>query len=182
MSEPLRVPDTLVETLKSFLASTKRCEVVRSGPREPISEWVRVNVLMRVGFTCKWCGASGSHTQLHIDHIVPWSAGGTVASGNLRILCQTCILQRSNLQTDADYARALLITNGCGTCCADFYGDDRDIGEVAIWCAWCRATGLVNQDTFDHYRDEQINHMGLASPGYPFMTAAERRNVEREVS
>lgn len=161
MSEPVNLDSLILPVLESVLESRTRMPVTRRGPRSPISEWVRINVFLRDEFTCQWCGRSDK--VLHLDHIVPWSAGGTDASDNLRALCEPCNLDRSNYATDSEHARKLVITNGCATCCPDFFGDERDIGTVAVWCAWCRTSRLTDPNTRDSYRSEQITHTGFAA-------------------
>lgn len=41
----------------------------------------------RDGWTCKGCG---THVNLTVDHIVPWSAGGSDELDNLQTLCRSC--------------------------------------------------------------------------------------------
>jgi 5-methylcytosine-specific restriction endonuclease McrA len=57
-------------------------------------------VLQRDRFTCCTCGASPAltpSTELHVDHIVPWSKGGETVLGNLQPLCSVCNLGKSNV-------------------------------------------------------------------------------------
>lgn len=66
--------------------------------REP-SLRLRWHVLQRDRYTCRACGASPALTpgvELHIDHIVPWSKGGTTVLENLQTLCSMCNLGKSN--------------------------------------------------------------------------------------
>lgn len=59
----------------------------------------RFRVMKRDGFKCVLCGASPAMNPgcvLHIDHIIPWSRGGETIEENLRTLCSTCNLGRSN--------------------------------------------------------------------------------------
>ena len=60
---------------------------------------IRVRVLARDKFKCVYCGKSpaiNSGTLLHIDHIIPFSVGGTNAIDNLQTLCEECNLGKSN--------------------------------------------------------------------------------------
>lgn len=62
---------------------------------------LRFKVLQRDNFSCCFCGASpakNSNTELHIDHIVPWSKGGETTIGNLQTLCSICNLGKSNIE------------------------------------------------------------------------------------
>lgn len=56
---------------------------------------LRYAVLRRDSFRCVVCGRSPANTlgvELHVDHIVPWSRGGTSEMSNLRTLCSLCNL------------------------------------------------------------------------------------------
>lgn len=61
---------------------------------------LRWRVLQRDRFTCCACGASPAltlGTELHVDHVVPWSKGGKTLLENLQTLCSTCNLGKSNI-------------------------------------------------------------------------------------
>ena len=54
---------------------------------------LRYNILKRDNFKCRLCGASPAIKRgvtLHIDHIIPRSAGGETISENLQTLCSDC--------------------------------------------------------------------------------------------
>lgn len=60
---------------------------------------IRVKVLNRDNFRCIFCGKSPATdvgVKLHVDHIVPFSRGGTNSLDNLQTLCQDCNLGKSN--------------------------------------------------------------------------------------
>ncbi len=62
---------------------------------------IRIKVFSRDNFKCVFCGkspATDMGTKLHIDHIVPFSQGGTNALKNLQTLCEQCNLGKSNKQ------------------------------------------------------------------------------------
>ena len=64
---------------------------------------VRYNVLKRDAFKCQACGQSPANTvgiELHIDHIKPWSKGGSNEPANLATLCSNCNLGKGD-QHDA---------------------------------------------------------------------------------
>lgn len=74
-------------------------ETVRKSSRDP-SLRVRFMVLKRDNFRCCACGSSPATSpglHLHVDHIVPWSAGGLTQEGNLQTLCERCNLGKSNV-------------------------------------------------------------------------------------
>jgi hypothetical protein len=54
---------------------------------------LRAAVLLRDDGKCVKCGAE---EKLHIDHIVPFSKGGTTTLANLQTLCQFCNLSKGN--------------------------------------------------------------------------------------
>lgn len=60
--------------------------------RRSVSDGTRFRVLQRDRFRCRYCGAHGSETVLHIDHVHPVSAGGTSDPENLVTACQSCNL------------------------------------------------------------------------------------------
>lgn len=52
---------------------------------------VRLNVLVRDGFACAYCGAKRSDgASLEVDHVIPVSAGGTAHPDNLVAACVAC--------------------------------------------------------------------------------------------
>lgn len=65
----------------------------KRGGRKKISKTMRYTVLHRDNYRCKSCGRSpATHrgVQLQIDHIVPWSKGGSTQIDNLQTLCVEC--------------------------------------------------------------------------------------------
>lgn len=64
-----------------------------------VSLSLRLQVLNRDNFRCVFCGKSPATdigTKLHIDHIKPFSKGGTSVLENLQTLCEECNLGKSN--------------------------------------------------------------------------------------
>jgi 5-methylcytosine-specific restriction endonuclease McrA len=60
---------------------------------------IRLKVFSRDNFRCIFCGkspATNVGTRLHIDHIVPFSKGGTNVPKNLQTLCEECNLGKSD--------------------------------------------------------------------------------------
>lgn len=57
-----------------------------------LSHALRFQVLRRDGFTCQYCGRRAPEVKLHVDHVVPWSAGGGNDLENLRTACDVCNL------------------------------------------------------------------------------------------
>lgn len=58
------------------------------GGREAILPSVRKAVFERDGFVCAYCG--GTDGRFEIDHIQPWSRGGSNDLENLTVACQPC--------------------------------------------------------------------------------------------
>jgi hypothetical protein len=58
--------------------------------RKQVTPKLRYTVLERDNHTCQSCGAKAPNTPLHIDHIIPVSAGGGNELDNLQTLCLLC--------------------------------------------------------------------------------------------
>lgn len=148
--DPLRVDGCIVELFGHpdsdvpgalDLMTPERTPIVRTGEREPIPDGIRRAVWNRDGRHCTWCGSAD---DLQLDHIVPWSAGGSDRSDNLRLLCERCNTARSNYRTDMSAVRVLPVAAQCVSCSRLEYPDS-DIGLVKAYCAHCRHGGLAEQ-------------------------------------
>ena len=66
--------------------------------RVQLSPRDREAVLMRDGYRCRHCGRNPREDgiKLHVDHIEPWSKGGTNDLENLQALCEECNLGKSD--------------------------------------------------------------------------------------
>jgi 5-methylcytosine-specific restriction enzyme A len=70
---------------------TKRKKVIKTKKRSrSIPTSVRVDVLKKDNCRCVFCGATAQETQLQIDHIIPFSKGGSNDLSNLQTLCREC--------------------------------------------------------------------------------------------
>jgi hypothetical protein len=65
---------------------------LQSKPRRIIPTWVKLEVWKRDGGKCTLCG---SEEDLHFDHIIPWSKGGSSSTPeNVQLLCGKHNLQK----------------------------------------------------------------------------------------
>lgn len=62
--------------------------------RTKIPARVRRAVIVRDGLRCGLCGDPVSTAELHLDHIVPWAAGGPDTVDNLRVTHARCNMRR----------------------------------------------------------------------------------------
>jgi hypothetical protein len=80
------------KTLEGGGAKLRIEEAVRQeGSRPTIPQSVRSAVWRRDGGRCVDCG---SNENLHIDHIIPWSRGGSSTVRNLELRCESCNLKK----------------------------------------------------------------------------------------
>jgi 5-methylcytosine-specific restriction enzyme A len=59
-------------------------------PSRHIAASIRVDILSRDGYKCVFCGRNSQETSLEIDHIFPFSQGGSNKPDNLQTLCIDC--------------------------------------------------------------------------------------------
>lgn len=90
---------------ESIIASSpksKRSKKIRSKARitqknsRNIPKSIRVDVLRRDNYRCLFCGVSAKKAELQIDHVIPFSQGGSNDINNLQTLCSDCNLGKSN--------------------------------------------------------------------------------------
>lgn len=152
---------------RGLTVSTERHDRVRLGEaREEIPQFVRVAVWCRDKGRCEHCGER-VEGPWEMDHIYPWSAGGSNLSSNLRVLCQEHNQERSN-HVDPTERLRLPVTWWCLNCCADGAEFATQRGETLCghhWGGGCRAL-LGYQRHFEKHGE--------------FPTWFERGPVERE--
>jgi len=88
--------------------SGERHPVVRTGARDQIPYHVRSAVWFRDRGKCELCGDrdfAGRGIAWHLDHITPWSAGGSDRTTNLRVLCEPHNMERSNYHDPTERER-----------------------------------------------------------------------------
>lgn len=99
-------PGAVIEAGELWRTETRHPRV-RTGERDPIPPHLRAAVWYRDQGRCDDapCPALPPGVEpggIHLDHIKPWSAGGTDTTDNLRLLCAAHNIERSNF---VDYAR-----------------------------------------------------------------------------
>lgn len=106
---------TIGEALEAGWSVTgERHELIRTGEREQIPHHVRSAVWFRDRGRCEMCGTYAQEWEL--DHIVPWSAGGSDSTTNLRVLCVEHNQSRSNYRTPVDNRPRMGATWWCDRC------------------------------------------------------------------
>lgn len=180
-----RLRDILADVVDGLGSAYDRTPVIRTGRPGQLDPQVRKAVLLRDRYTCRWCG-SNPRTLIcdgfEVDHIVPWSAGGTNATDNLRTLCAECNQERSNFRSDLAAARARLIVGECVRCYGRHYVHARDardgiahwrvdeaevakLGpqdwEVPVWCLNCRAPSATSRAHADDVRQRQADRYAV---------------------
>lgn len=112
-----------------------RHPVVRTGPREPLDRQLRLAVIRRDDYFCQICKRDLKERPewQEVDHIIPWSTGGSDHSTNLRLLCMWCNQARSNFTgpLDIDKIGRVGIVMACLRC-TGFEAEDDEIERV--WC------------------------------------------------
>lgn len=65
-----------------------------------VKEWKRISkaVFKRDNYTCQYCGKVGG--KLEVDHIFPFSKGGSDSLENLTTSCQKCNRQKRDKSVD----------------------------------------------------------------------------------
>jgi 5-methylcytosine-specific restriction endonuclease McrA len=121
MNNIVRAAALLPAVLEAMRGEAERWPVVRTGEREPISRVVRLLVWRRDEGQCRLCSARSSPTEL--DHIVPWSAGGSDDSTNLRLLCRDCNQARSNFRL-GEPVPSLPVVMCCDWCLVRMHHDN----------------------------------------------------------
>lgn len=88
--------EAALESMRATRSERSTAAQQRRNERAKMTASIRVDVLRRDGFRCKFCGADSSVAELHVDHIVPVSKGGLTELGNLQTLCADCNQGKSN--------------------------------------------------------------------------------------
>ncbi len=71
----------------------------------PVARRPRIPLSVRLELWVKPCVNCGSRNNVHIDHIVPYSKGGTNDQANLQPLCRSCNSLKGNRLNNAQLRR-----------------------------------------------------------------------------
>lgn len=74
-----------------LLTGKERCLSIRA-----FDERMKRAAYERQGGVCPYCGQHFEFSEMHADHIRPWSKGGTTAADNCQMLCRDCNLRKSD--------------------------------------------------------------------------------------
>jgi len=80
--------------IDSFSLPISRVEGMRKG----LSESKRNYIFNRDNGICQYCFIYG--VKMHVDHMTPWSRGGSDDVSNLCLSCATCNIRKSNTPYD----------------------------------------------------------------------------------
>jgi len=136
-----------IERYTEFASTCERWEFRRSGIRRHIPPRQRWLIFERDGKCCRNCGDHLSIKTAQLDHIMPWSAGGSDCSCNLRILCGPCNEWRSNFRTGLDdqVIRRVHVSRDCAGCAhLDTWRDEPYPAGPELVAAYCGRCGIVS--------------------------------------
>jgi 5-methylcytosine-specific restriction endonuclease McrA len=68
-------------------------------PRRAV-RFSRMNILLRDGYVCQYCGKKFKRSELNIDHIMPRSRGGRTSWENVVASCFKCNLRKGGRTPD----------------------------------------------------------------------------------
>ena len=57
---------------------------------------LRLEILIRDGYRCRYCGVSVSDATANMDHVRPWKKGGKTKMQNLVAACRSCNKAKGN--------------------------------------------------------------------------------------
>ena len=79
---------------------------------------LRRMVIERDGLRCVYCDIDLTNAEVHLDHVIPESQGGSTTFNNLQVTCRKCNLEKGVLTesqfTDKLRTRALNILSRIG--------------------------------------------------------------------
>ena len=91
------IESAILKSLPKEISSQEKLKQINR--RRSINDTTRYAVLERAGFKCQCCGMKplkNNDVILHIDHIIPYSLGGSDSIDNLQVLCDKCNISKRN--------------------------------------------------------------------------------------
>lgn len=101
----------LIETLLPYQKEEPQKKKSKNKRSRTIPIKARYKAMSAAGGKCQLCGRRPSllnEIKLHVDHIFPYSKGGTHDVHNLQVLCNECNLGKSN-KDDSDFRTEQLL-------------------------------------------------------------------------
>jgi 5-methylcytosine-specific restriction endonuclease McrA len=74
--------------------------------KERIPLNLRRSIIERDGYYCVYCDEDLRDREIHLDHIIPESKGGTTTRDNLQVTCRKCNLAKGTL-TEQEFTEKL---------------------------------------------------------------------------
>lgn len=74
--------------------------------KQPIPRALRERIIERDGRRCVYCDEDLSSAEIHMDHVIPESQGGSTTYDNLQVTCRKCNLAKGIL-TEAEFTQRL---------------------------------------------------------------------------
>lgn len=135
---------------RGVLRTTARHPILRTGDRTPLPGHVRLAVFYRDRGRCELCPTNAEYPdEWECDHIIPWSAGGSDDSTNLRVLCKPHNQQRSNHVDPLERPRTP-VTWWCVNC----YSEEWNTADGIPTCPTHAPTKCRVMRAYQHSRDE----------------------------
>ena len=142
----------VISALPIWQPAATRHPRVRIGERDPIPLHVRAAVWYRDRGLCDECPQEHQRSAaIHLDHIKPWSAGGTDTTDNLRVLCEPHNVERSNFVDGARSKRsATWWCHRCHDLDYNLLGDNMLLCPLHPWTEFgvqsrCRAARAIKR-------------------------------------
>lgn len=74
--------------------------------KERIPLNLRRRVIERDGYYCVYCDEDLTNGEIHLDHVIPESQGGSTTYNNLQVTCRKCNLAKGVL-TESEFVDRL---------------------------------------------------------------------------
>lgn len=82
-------------SLAMNMPSVVRMRKRHKRPKQHV-KFSRLNVFLRDGFRCQYCGERGAMSDLTYDHVFPRSRGGATSWENIVTACRDCNFSKAN--------------------------------------------------------------------------------------